>query len=209
MPGSRFFLVLTVTLALGACAVAPPTGPTVLALPPEGKDLARFQQEDGSCRQYASAQIGYGSPAQAATQSAVGSAAVGTAVGATAGALLGAAAGGAGVGAAAGAGTGLLFGSAVGGNNAYASGAGLQQRYDMAYAQCMSASGNRLQAFPAAGYYPPYAYGPYAYGPYAYPAYYGGYYGPWFGPAFSLGFFGRFGSHFHHHGFFHGGFRRH
>src|SRR4051812_43872628 len=95
MLGSRSSLVLSATLALGSCTAAPPTGPAVLALPPEGKDLARFQQEDGSCRQYASAQIGYGSPAQAATQSAVGSAAVGTAVGVGAGALLRAPAGGA------------------------------------------------------------------------------------------------------------------
>ena len=68
----------------------------------------------------------------------------------------------------------MLFGSAVGANNAYASGGGLQQRYDLAYAQCMTASGNRLQAFPAGPYYSPY------YGPYAYPAYYTypAYYGP-------------------------------
>src|SRR5690349_21755050 len=170
MPGSKSFLALTATFALGACAVAPPTGPNVLALPPEGKDLARFQQEDGTCRQYASAQIGYGSPAQAATQSAIGSAAIGTALGAAAGALLGAAAGGAGVGAAAGAGTGLLFGSAVGADTAYASGAGLQRHYDVAYAQCMAAGGNRVKALPAGGYYTPYHYGPYGY-----PAYYGGY----------------------------------
>jgi hypothetical protein len=201
MPASKLVGALSVTLALGACAVAPPVGPAVLALPPEGKDLARFQQEDGSCRQYASAQIGYSSPAQAASQSAVGSAALGTALGAAAGALLGAAAGGAGIGAAFGAGTGLLFGSAVGADNAYASGGGLQQRYDLAYAQCMTASGNRLQASPAAPYYPP------SYGPYAYPAYYTypAYYGPWFGPTVSVGFFGHSGHHAHHAGSFHHG----
>jgi hypothetical protein len=183
MLGFRSSLVLVGTLARGACAVAPPMGPDVLALPQEGKDLARFQQEDGACRQYASAQIGYGSPAQAASQSAVGSAAVGTAVGT---------------------GTGLLFGSAIGSNNAHASAAGLQQRYDIAYAQCMTASGNRLQAFPTAGpYYAPY-YGAYGY-PYAYPAYYG----PGFGPSVSLGFFGRFGRGFHHPFFFHHGFSHH
>ena len=175
MPAPKPADALAVTLALGACAVAPPIGPAVLALPPEGKDLARLQQEDGSCRQYAAAQIGYSSPAQAASQSVVGSAAVGTALGAAAGALLGAAAGGAGIGAAFGAGTGLLFGSAVGADNAYASGAGLQQRYDLAYAQCMAASGNRLQqALPAAPDYPPYYYWPYGYPAYyTYPAYYG------------------------------------
>ena len=96
---------------------------------------------------------------------------------------------------------GLLFGSAAGTNNAYASGAGLQQRYDLAYAQCMAASGNRVQqALPAAPFHAPYYYRPYAYPAYyTYPAYPG----PWFGPAVSVGFIGGFG---HHH---HGGFHRH
>ncbi|HYZ25191.1 MAG TPA: hypothetical protein VE690_23890, partial [Rhodopila sp.] len=105
-------------------------------------------------------------------------------------------------------GAGLLVGSAIGANNAHASAAQLQQRYDMAYAQCMTASGNQLQAFSTAGsYYAPY-YGDYGY-PYGYPAYYG------FAPSVSLGFFGRFDRDFHrpffhdgfvHRGFFHGGF---
>src|SRR4051794_12545063 len=97
---------VAVPLALGACTVAPPTGPNVWVMPGAGKDLARFQQEDGACRGHAQQQIGYGSPQQAANQSAVGSAAVGTALGATAGALLGAAGGNAGAGAAVGAGGG-------------------------------------------------------------------------------------------------------
>lgn len=85
-------------LALAACAVALPTGPAVVALPPEGKNLAQFQQEDAGCRGYAQQQIGYGSPQQAANQDAIGSAALGTAVGAAAGAAIGAAAGAAGTG---------------------------------------------------------------------------------------------------------------
>ena len=118
MPASKPAVALGVTLALGACAVAPPTGPAVLALPPEGKDLARLQQEDGSCRQHAAAQTG----------------------------------------------------------DANASRAGLQQRYDLAYAQCMAASGNRLQqalpgrpGLPAVHTTGPYGYPAY----YTYPAYYG------------------------------------
>lgn len=58
MPVLKPLIALGVTLALGACAAAPPAGPAVLALPPEGKDLARFQQEDGSCRRHAAAQTG-------------------------------------------------------------------------------------------------------------------------------------------------------
>src|SRR3954447_10690572 len=156
-------LALLVPLGLGACTVAPPAGPRVLAMPPSGKDLATFRNEDAQCRDYASAQIGHGQPAaagppsasarrgsarpaEAPNRSAGGSAAIGTALGAAAGALLGSAGGAMGAGAAIGAGTGLLAGSAVGAGNARASTGGLQQRYDSAYAQCMASLGNQLQA---------------------------------------------------------------
>ncbi len=208
-------LALLGTLALTACAVAPPSGPTVLATPPEGKNLGEFQREDASCRNYASSQIGYGTPAQGANQAAIGSAALGTALGAAAGALLGSAGAAAGTGAAIGAGTGLLAGSAIGTNNAQASGYALQQRYDVAYTQCMASAGNRVQAATVAPPPPGIAYP-------AYPYYYGGYpyyggYSPYYwgypyygyGPSISLGFFGSFGGpHYHRHGSFHHGFHR-
>jgi hypothetical protein len=161
-------------LSLSACAVAPPTGPDVMVMPAQGKSFAEFQQDDTSCRQYASLQIGNGSPAQAATDSAVSSAAVGTLIGAAAGAALGAAAGNPGLGAAAGAGGGLLFGGAAGSNAARASGASLQQRYDASYVQCMAAKGESVPTMPAsvAAADP---YGPYRY---TYPAYPGYYYYP-------------------------------
>src|SRR5260370_29530879 len=60
-------------LALAGCAVAPPTGPNVMVLPGKDKSFEAFQLDDAACRQYASAQIGYSSPAEAATQSGVGS----------------------------------------------------------------------------------------------------------------------------------------
>jgi hypothetical protein len=182
------------TLVLGACAVVPPDGPTVLVLPPAGKDLAAFQQDDSTCRSYAVQQIGYGAPQQAANQSAIGSAALGTVVGAAAGAAVGAAAGNPGAGAAVGAGTGLVAGSAVGAGNASASAWQLQQRYNVAYGQCMAARGDHPQPFPLAGAYGYYGY-PYGYYPYAY----AGYYDDWFDPTLGLGFFG--GDHFHGHGF--------
>lgn len=182
MNAQRAALALIVPLSLGACAVAPPTGPSVLALPAKGKDMQTFQAEDYNCRNYAQAQLGGNTPANAATQSAVGSAAIGTALGAGAGALLGSAGGAMGAGAAIGAGAGLLAGSAIGAGNARASGADLQQRYDMAYTQCIASSGNSVQAAPAPtpaiiGYpAPTYAYPApvYAYPPppvYAYPYY--------------------------------------
>ena len=219
MLGLKSSAVLASLLAVGACTVAPPTGPNVWLVPAEGKALGQFQREDGACRSYAQQQIGSGSPQQAANQSAVGSAAVGTALGATAGALLGAAGGNAGAGAAIGAGGGLLAGSAVGTGTARASAGSLQQRYDAAYLQCMIASGNKVPTT-AAG--TPYLYQPYTtyYGApayYGYPGYYGAY--PYLGgPAVSLGFFGGWGRHhwggWHHGGGWrgggwHGGGRRH
>jgi hypothetical protein len=192
------FAMLLGTLGLGAGVVPQPAGPSVLVVPPEGKNLAQFQHEDINCRGYALQQIGYGSPQQAANGNAVGSAAIG----ASAGAALGAAAGGAGAGAAIGAGTGLLAGSAVGATTAQASAVAQQQNYDIAYAQCMAASGDQVQAFPVA-----WPYGPYGY-PYAYPAFFD----PWFGPVATLGFFGTVGPGFRHRFFrsgdFHHGFHR-
>ena len=111
-------------------------------LPPSGKNLALFQQEDTVCRGYAQQQIGYDAPRQTANEApTVGAAARG----------------------------GPSAGSAVGAVNASASAAELQWRYDVAYAQCMAASGNSLQTFPLAALYAPYGY------PYGYP----GYYDPW------------------------------
>ena len=162
-------IALLGSLALGACTVAPPTGPSSMALPGKDKSFEAFQQDDASCRQYASVQTGGASPSDAANQSMVGSAAVGTVVGAAAGAALGAAAGNPGLGAAAGAGAGLLTGTAVGSNNAAASGRSVQQRYDMAYMQCMYGHGNSVPTQPAQAAYPAYPYG------YPYPAYYPAY----------------------------------
>jgi hypothetical protein len=172
-------LVLVGALALSACAVAPPTGPSVMALPAQGKSFEQFQADDATCQQYASARIGNGSPQQAANDSAVTSAVVGTAVGAAAGALIGAAAGNPAVGAAIGGGSGLLVGSAAGTSASYASAGALQQRYDMAYIQCMSAKGESVPTAGSGHPYPPrYAYRPYPpYPGYYYP--YPGYYYPY------------------------------
>lgn len=151
-------------LALGACAVPPPAGPSVLAVPPPGKSLAQFQNEDATCRTYAQARIGPTSPGQAATGSQVGSSAVGTVLGAAAGAAIGAATGSPGAGAAIGAGSGLLLGTSVGAGNAQVAGGSLQRAYDNAYVQCMVANGDTVQQ-PFAAYRPYPAYG------YGYPAY--------------------------------------
>src|SRR5215813_6348364 len=100
-------LSLLSILLLGACAVEAPTGPSIPVMPGEGKTLGQFQQDDATCRQFASQQTGGASPASAANQAGVGSAVVGTALGAAAGAAIGAAAGNPAEGAAIGAGAGL------------------------------------------------------------------------------------------------------
>jgi hypothetical protein len=144
------------TLALGGCVVVPPPGPTILAAPGPGKTFTQFQQDDITCRQYAVQQTGYVSPAEAATQSGVNSAALGTVLGAAVGALLGAAGGDPGAGAAFGAGSGLLLGGASGTGAAQVSGAAVQQRYDVSYLQCMSARGDTVPRRYSYYYYPSY-----------------------------------------------------
>jgi len=199
-------IIPAATMALSACAVPPPAGPTVMALPGQGKDFAAFQQDDMTCRQYAWAQTGGVAPGVAASQSAVGTAVAGTALGAAAGAAIGAASGAAGPGAAIGAATGLIAGTAIGANNANAAYGSVQQAYDVSYSQCMVAHGDSIQAPPvnyAGGYPYPYAYPAYPYGgyPYGYPY---GLYAP--SIAFGFGWGSGWGwGHGWHGGGWHGG----
>jgi len=176
---ARRLVPLCGALALGACTVAPPTGPSVMALPGKDKSFDAFRQDDAVCRDYADRQIGYGQPAEAATTAGVGSAVIGTALGAVAGAAIGSVSGQAGAGAAIGGAAGLVGGSAIGADNARASAGGLQRRYDISYTQCMYAKGNRVEARPP-GYGYGGGYGGYGYPAYAYPSYGYGY--PGYGP---------------------------
>ncbi|MFM0638617.1 glycine zipper family protein [Paraburkholderia metrosideri] len=161
--------VVALALALGGCAVMPPSGPSVVALPRSGEPLGQFQQDDYACRDYANRSTDPNGAAQAATTNSVNSAALGTLGGAAVGALIGAAAGNAGAGAAIGAGSGLLIGGANGANGAQYSAAGLQARYDASYAQCMTSKGNTISQPPQPAYYAPqpayYAPQPYYYAP--------------------------------------------
>ncbi len=204
-------MMMIAVLAVSGCAAAPPTGPDVLVMPGKGKTFDAFQADDAACRQYASSRIGNNSPAEAANQSAVGSTVLGTALGAAAGAAIGAAAGNPAAGAAIGAGSGLVLGGATGLGAAQASRYSLQNSYDIAYLQCMSAKGENIPttwaSAPAA--YPDYSYlYPYPYGPYFYPDFAS----PFIG--FGIGFFPH-RAFFPHHAFFvrhafffHHGFRR-
>jgi hypothetical protein len=142
-----FALAAAAALVAG-CATPPPSGPSVMVLPGSNKSFEQFRFDDNECRQYASAQIGGTTAAQAQTNSAVKSAVVGTAIGAAAGGLMGGNSG-AGVGA----GIGLAGGALAGTGASEASGRTLQQRYDVAYQQCMYAKGHQI---PMAARYAPY-----------------------------------------------------
>jgi uncharacterized protein YcfJ len=133
---------------LGACA-QPPLGPTVAVMPAANKPFPVFQQEDGYCRQFAQQQTA--GTAEAANNAQVGTAIIGTVLGAGLGAALGG-----GRGAAVGAGAGALGGTAVGANQAERGAYSGQQRYNIAYSQCMYAYGNQVQG-PARYYVPYYA----------------------------------------------------
>src|SRR5262249_34034769 len=87
--GKKQSFALIGALGSGACAAVPPSGPTVMALPAQGKTFAQFQQEDLSCRNYAQQVNASGPTQQQVNNAALGSAALGTAVGAGLGAALG------------------------------------------------------------------------------------------------------------------------
>ncbi|MCG3200972.1 MAG: hypothetical protein NFCOHLIN_00834 [Gammaproteobacteria bacterium] len=138
---------LAALAALAGCATIP-EGPSVAVMPGTTKSFEQFREDDAVCRMYADQSIGKSAQASA-SDSAISSAAVGTALGAAAGALIGAATGDPGAGAAIGAGGGLIVGSAYGYDTYGRSGTTVQDRYDIAYMQCMYAKGNQV---PMSGY---------------------------------------------------------
>jgi hypothetical protein len=140
----RRTVAMTLGLALAGCTHVP-TGPSVMVLPGSGKSFAEFRGEDASCRSWASSQIGV-PPGQAVAERTGAGAVIGTGVGAASGALIGAAVGDVGGGAAIGAGAGLLAGTAGGATQGGVVGGSLQQRFDVAYLQCMYAEGHRIPA---------------------------------------------------------------
>ena len=152
--GARARAMKRTVFALGAlallagCATPPPTGPSVMVLPGSGKSFDQFRYDDNECRQFATAQIGGATNAQAANDAAVKNAVVGTAIGAAAGGLIGG-----NQGAGVGAGVGLAGGALAGTGAGEYAGRTLQQRYDIGYQQCMYAKGHQI---PMAGRYAPY-----------------------------------------------------
>ena len=151
------FPPLMALLVVGACTTVP-SGPGVLVLPGTGKSFEQFHADDYECRQFASAQVGGTTSNQAASDSAVKSAAVGTLIGAAAGAAING-----GRGAAVGAGGGLAVGALAGTGAAEDSAYSLQRRYDYSYMQCMYAKGHKVPVsgrFASSNPNPPAAYAP-------------------------------------------------
>jgi outer membrane lipoprotein SlyB len=136
-------------LALGACTVATPTGPSVVAMPGPGKTFSQFQQDDAACRAYAAERNSAAAGAAANAQSnATLTTIAGTLLGAATGAAVGSLGGNAGAGAAVGAGAGLLGGAAVAGDQTQNTANSLQGQYDISYTQCMVGHGEVMQSPP-------------------------------------------------------------
>jgi hypothetical protein len=134
-------------LALAGCAAAP-VGPSVVVWPGAQSPPARFDADMATCRERAQAQIE--PQVQAANDRAAATAVAATAIGAAIGALFGSPYY-VGPSAAWGAGSGLLVGSTLGASGSQVAAYGLQQRYDVAYLQCMVALGHQLPVQAAGG----------------------------------------------------------
>ncbi|HYZ23466.1 MAG TPA: glycine zipper family protein [Rhodopila sp.] len=143
-------VVMVPALLLGACATEP-MGPTIGVMPAPGKSFDVFQGDQAICKNYAAGETSGG--AQGANNRQIGTAVLGTLLGAGLGAAIGG-----GRGAGIGAGAGALGGTVVGAGPAAGAEYSLQQRYDLAYAQCMYSHGNQVPGYqppppPPPGYY--------------------------------------------------------
>lgn len=153
---------LCMALTLAGCVSPPVQGPRVAVMPTPGKPLDLFAAEDQYCRGYAQQTLGPDTRGEAA----VGAAVVGTILGAAVGSAM---SGRHSNNTAAGAATGLVMGTAIGAGNSAEVGYNAQQRYDIAYEQCMVSKNNQpshqyyrqpvapvyAPAYPPANYPPP------------------------------------------------------
>jgi len=141
MKPNLIIFLFVVLLVLSGCATIP-NGPSVMALPSQGKSFEQFQADDAICRQWAAERIGL-SPQETANQNTAAGAVAGAVIGAGLGAAIGSVSGDVGAGAAIGGASGLLLGGATGANAGQYYASGAQRRYDIAYIQCMYAKGNQ------------------------------------------------------------------
>ena len=137
MKFSKFISLVGPLMLFTACA-STPMGPTVRALPTQGKPFEQFQAEQASCKQYADDQVQ--GQADRANSTGLLEGVGGTILGAGLGAALGG-----GHGAAVGAGLGAVGGTAVGASTSGHEQRGIQGQYNDAYVQCMVAKGNQIQ----------------------------------------------------------------
>ncbi len=131
--------VLGSVFLLSACAQTPP-GPTVAVMPAPGKPFDVFMADQAMCKQFAESQV-HGQ-AENANMRAVGGAVLTTALGAGLGAAIGGGRG-AGIGAA----SGALGGAGIGAVTSDNANMSIQQRYDVAFSQCMYSRGNQVPGF--------------------------------------------------------------
>jgi hypothetical protein len=142
-----------VAVLLVGCVIQP-TGPTVSVMPAPYKPFPVFQDDEVLCRHYAAQQTG--GEAETANDQAINTAIIAAILGAGLGAAIGN-----GQGAAVGAATGAVLGTAAGSGPSSQSQYSLQQRYNVAYLQCMYSRGNQVPGFgyravaPPPGYPPP------------------------------------------------------
>jgi outer membrane lipoprotein SlyB len=136
MKSFRTIALYSTSLLLAACA-STPMGPTVRALPPQGKSWDQFQSEQFNCKQYADSQVS--GQADRANSTGILEGVGGTVLGAGLGAALGG-----GHGAAVGAGLGAVGGTAVGASTSGHEQRSIQVQYNDAYVQCMVAKGNQI-----------------------------------------------------------------
>jgi hypothetical protein len=128
-------------------------GPTVQVMPGPGKTFDAFQNDQASCKVYASGQVQ--GQADAANQQAVGAGVLTTVIGAGLGAAVGGAYGNAGAGAAVGAASGAGLGTAYGASGSSYAQMSIQQQYDNAFSQCMYAKGEQVPGFAPIASSPP------------------------------------------------------
>lgn len=126
-------------LILAGCA-STPMSPTVAVMPGPTKPFSKFQEDQVICKDFANSQVA--GQSDRANNRALGAAAVGTVLGAG----LGAAVGG-GRGAAIGAASGAVVGTGIGAGTSYDQNLSIQQRYDIAYSQCMYSKGNQVPGY--------------------------------------------------------------
>lgn len=144
MPRFKAAAILTPVLLLTACAQTP-MGPTVGVMPGPNKPFDVFQMDQATCKQYAETEVA--GQAKNENMRAIGAAALTTALGAGLGAAIGG-----GYGAGIGAASGVLGGTGVGAMASDRGNQTIQQRYDIAFSQCMYTRGNQVPGYAP---YPP------------------------------------------------------